>query len=91
VTLALLLRRTPSSEGWEIFQPVFKLFGYVLGVYLRDHPNYAIAIIILTILIMGAHHAPHVKSTKSMIGMQQIQPEIKKLQAKYKGAENRRN
>jgi len=24
-----------------------------------------------------------------MIGMQQIQPEIKKLQAKYKGAENR--
>jgi len=38
---------------------------------------------------MGALTPLTVKSTKSMIGMQQIQPEIKKLQAKYKGAENR--
>jgi YidC/Oxa1 family membrane protein insertase len=30
-----------------------------------------------------------VKSTKSMIAMQRLQPEMKKLQAKYKGAENR--
>jgi YidC/Oxa1 family membrane protein insertase len=30
-----------------------------------------------------------VKSTKSMIAMQRLQPEIKRLQQKYKGAENR--
>ena len=30
-----------------------------------------------------------VKSTKSMIAMQRLQPEMKKLQAKYKGPENR--
>jgi YidC/Oxa1 family membrane protein insertase len=30
-----------------------------------------------------------VKSTKSMLAMQRLQPEMKKLQAKYKGAENR--
>ena len=30
-----------------------------------------------------------VKSTKSMIAMQRLQPELKKLQAKYKGPENR--
>ena len=30
-----------------------------------------------------------VKSTKSMLAMQRLQPEMKKLQAKYKGPENR--
>ncbi len=30
-----------------------------------------------------------VKSTKSMLAMQRLQPEMKKLQAKYKGTENR--
>ena len=39
------------------------------------------------------HHAAltpvTVKSTKSMLAMQRLQPEMKKLQAKYKGPENR--
>jgi len=30
-----------------------------------------------------------IKSTKSMIAMQKLQPELKKLQQKYKGPENR--
>ena len=30
-----------------------------------------------------------IKSTKSMIAMQRLQPEMKKLQVKYKGPENR--
>jgi YidC/Oxa1 family membrane protein insertase len=90
VTLALLLAENSLfKKVGEIFQPVFKLFGYVLAFIYGIIPNYAIAIIILTILIMGALTPLTVKSTKSMIGMQQIQPEIKKLQAKYKGAENR--
>ena len=73
----------------QIFQPIFKLFATILAAIYAVIPNYAIAITILTILIMGALTPLTVKSTKSMLAMQRIQPEIKKLQAKYKGAENR--
>ena len=38
---------------------------------------------------MGALTPFTVKSTKSMMAMQRLQPELKKLQQKYKGAENR--
>ncbi|MEI8268728.1 MAG: YidC/Oxa1 family membrane protein insertase [Acidimicrobiaceae bacterium] len=52
-------------------------------------PNYAFAIVMLTIVIMGVLTPFTVKSTKSMMAMQKIQPEMKKLQVKYKGPENR--
>ena len=38
---------------------------------------------------MGVLTPLTMKSTKSMIAMQRLQPEIKKLQQKYKGPENR--
>ena len=72
-----------------IFQPVFKLFALVLAFIYSIVPNYFLAITLLTILIMGILTPLTVKSTKSMIKMQSVQPEIKKLQQKYKGAENR--
>jgi len=73
----------------SIFQPVFKLFATILAFIYAVVPNYALAITLLTILIMGVLTPLTVKSTKSMIAMQKVQPEIKKLQQKYKGAENR--
>ncbi len=73
----------------QIFQPVFKFFAGILAFFYSFVPNYAIAIALLTILIMGVLTPLTVKSTKSMIAMQRLQPEIKKLQQKYKGAENR--
>lgn len=73
----------------SIFQPVFKLFATILAFIYEVVPNYALAIALLTILIMGVLTPLTVKSTKSMIAMQKLQPEIKKLQQKYKGAENR--
>ena len=77
-----------SKVGY-IFQPLFKLFATILAAIYGVVPNYALAIIILTILVMAVLTPLTVKSTKSMIAMQRMQPEIKKLQAKYKGAENR--
>ena len=73
----------------EIFHPVFVLFGTILAGIYAVVPNYAIAIAILTVVVMGVLTPLTVKSTKSMIAMQELQPEIKKLQQKYKGAENR--
>jgi YidC/Oxa1 family membrane protein insertase len=65
----------------EIFQPIFKLFATILA--------WTFAIALLTILIMAALTPLTVKSTKSMLAMQRLQPEMKKLQQKYKGPENR--
>ena len=73
----------------SIFQPIFRLFGWLLAFFYGLIPNYAISIALLTIVIMGALTPFTIKSTKSMMAMQKLQPEIKKLQQKYKGPENR--
>jgi YidC/Oxa1 family membrane protein insertase len=73
----------------ELFQPLFRLIGGVLAFIYGVIPNYAIAIALLTVIIMLLLTPLTVKSTKSMIAMQRLQPEIKKLQTKYKGTENR--
>ncbi len=73
----------------EIFHPLFELFGLILAGLYSVWPNYGFAITGLTIIIMLALTPITVKSTKSMLAMQRLQPEMKKLQAKYKGAENR--
>ncbi len=73
----------------KIFHPIFEFFGWILAALYGIWPNYGFAITGLTILIMLALTPVTVKSTKSMIAMQRLQPEMKKLQAKYKGAENR--
>ena len=73
----------------SIFQPIFHLFGWLIAFFYGLIPNYVLAISLLTIVIMGVLTPLTVKSTKSMIAMQKLQPEIKKLQQKYKGPENR--
>ncbi len=73
----------------SVFQPIFSLFGWLMAFFYRIVPNYGLAITLLTIVIMGALTPFTVKSTKSMQAMARLQPEIKKLQTKYKGAENR--
>ncbi len=73
----------------EIFHPLFELFGLILAGLYAVWPNYGFAIAGLTVLIMLALTPVTVKSTKSMLAMQRLQPEMKKLQAKYKGPENR--
>jgi YidC/Oxa1 family membrane protein insertase len=73
----------------KVFHPLFELFGLILAGIYSVIPNYAVAIIGLTIIIMLALTPVTVKSTKSMLAMQRLQPEMKKLQAKFKGPENR--
>jgi YidC/Oxa1 family membrane protein insertase len=72
-----------------IFQPIFHGIAWLLQYFYSWYPNYAFAIVLLTIVIMGILTPLTVKSTKSMIAMQKLQPEIKKIQQKYKGPENR--
>lgn len=73
----------------QIFHPLFELVATVLAFIYGIVPTYAIAIILLTILIMALLTPLTIKSTKSMMAMQGLQPELQKLRQKYKGAENR--
>ncbi len=72
-----------------IFHPIFVGFAWLMAAFYAVIPNYAVAISLLTLVIMAALTPLTVKSTKSMLQMQKIQPELKKLQQKYKGPENR--
>jgi len=89
LTHPLLAENSLFKLVGEIFHPLFELFGLILAGLYAVWPNYGFAITGLTIIIMLALTPVTVKSTKSMLAMQRLQPEMKKLQAKYKGAENR--
>jgi len=73
----------------QIFHPLLTLFGTVLAAIYGVLPNYAIAISVLTLIIMGALTPLTIKATRSQIAMQRIQPEMKRLQLKYKGSTDR--
>jgi YidC/Oxa1 family membrane protein insertase len=73
----------------KIFQPLLDAVGAVLAFFYSIIPNYPIDVALLTIVIMALLTPLTVKSTKNMAAMQALGPEMKKLQQKYKGAENR--
>ncbi len=73
----------------KIFQPLLDAVGDVLAFFYSIIPNYPIDVALLTIVIMALLTPLTVKSTKNMAAMQALGPEMKKLQQKYKGAENR--
>jgi YidC/Oxa1 family membrane protein insertase len=66
------------------FDPFFKLFASVLAFFYAITNNYALAIIMLTLLVMIIVTPLTLKGTRSMMMMQQLQPEMKKIQARYK-------
>ena len=64
---------------------MFDLIATVLAWFYALVPNYAIAIAMMTILIMLLLTPLTLKSTKSMLELQRIQPEMKRLQQEYRG------
>lgn len=67
------------------------LIGWLLAAIYSVVPSYGVAIIILTILIRLLLYPVTAKGTRSMASMQKLQPEIKRLQAKYKSDRQRLN
>ena len=68
----------------QIFNPIFEVVAGLLAFYYGLIHNYAVAIALLTITVMIVLAPLTIKSTRSMLEMQRIQPEMKKIQAKYK-------
>lgn len=73
---------TFSWMNW-LMEPARKFLLSTLNVFHGVFRNYGIAIILLTLLIRILFWPLTHKSTESMKRMQEIQPEIKALQAKY--------
>lgn len=63
---------------------MFQFLADTLSFFYDIWPSYGGAIILFTLAIMAVLSPLAIKSTRSMIRMQRLQPEMKKLQAKYK-------
>jgi YidC/Oxa1 family membrane protein insertase len=69
----------------------FEIFAGALAGLYAIVPVYGVAIILLTVIVRLLLFPLTVKQTRSMREMQMIQPEMKKLQAKYKGNRQKLN
>ena len=70
---------------------MFDLFATILAWFYGISHNYAIAIAMLTLCVMVALTPLTLKGTKSMLQLQKLQPDIKRLQAEHKGDRQKLN
>jgi YidC/Oxa1 family membrane protein insertase len=75
----------------SIWDGIREAMGYVLAFFYGIVPNAGFAIIMLTVCVRLILFPLTAKQAKSMIAMQRAQPEIKKLQAKYKNDKQKLN
>jgi YidC/Oxa1 family membrane protein insertase len=69
----------------QLFHQLLSLLGRGVSFFYDLIPNYGVAIILLTAAVRLVMLPLTIKQTKSMQEMQKLQPEVKKLQVKYKG------
>lgn len=67
-----------------MFDGLFEVIAGVLSTFYDLIPNYAVAIALLTLVVMVLTTPFTLKGTRSMIQMQRLQPEMRRLQLKYK-------
>src|SRR5690349_15268269 len=63
---------------------MFDLLAQLLAFFYKLVPNYGVAIALLTLFVMVLLTPLTLKGTRSMMMMQAVQPEMKKLQQQYK-------
>jgi YidC/Oxa1 family membrane protein insertase len=69
----------------------FEIFTAILAGIYAVIPNYGLAIILMTLAVRVVLLPLTIKQTRSMREMQMIQPEVKRIQAKYKGNRQKMN
>ncbi len=75
----------------SLFNWLFQAIAGILAFFYSIIPSYGAAIILLTVTVMIVLSPLTLKSTRSMIAMQRLAPELKRLQAKYKGDRQKLN
>ena len=71
------------AEAW--YEGFFRFVSSILAWFYQLIPNDGVAIILLTIAVMIVLTPLTLKSTRSMLQMQRLAPEMKRLQEKHKG------
>ena len=74
-----------------ILDPLYIGLGNLLAWFYAVIPSYGVAIILLTIAVSILRMPLVAKQVKSQQEMQKIQPELKRIQAKYKADPQKRN
>ena len=70
---------------------MFEIPANLLAWFYSLVHNYAIAIAMITVVVMAIITPLTLKSTKGMLEMQRLQPEMKRLQAQYRGDRQKLN
>lgn len=73
----------------DLWSAIIAALNWLLQLFYRGVGNYGVAIILLTIVVKLVLIPLTLKQTRSMMALQKIQPEIKKLQEKYKDDKER--
>ncbi len=74
------------------FDPLYNVIGWLLALFYRLPPHsLGISIILMTLIVMAVQFPLIAKQTRSMILMQRVQPEIKKIQQKFKEDRQKQN
>jgi YidC/Oxa1 family membrane protein insertase len=68
----------------SFLDPLYRIVGWLLAFLYYPTHSLGLAIIVLTLIVMVIQLPLIAKQTRSMILMQRVQPEIKKIQQKYK-------
>ena len=66
------------------FEPLMRLVARVLSFLYDVWPSYSGAIVLLTVCVMTILTPVTIRSTKSMLAMRRLAPEVKRLQAEYR-------
>jgi YidC/Oxa1 family membrane protein insertase len=83
-TVTTVATSAAHKSSGSILDPIAKPIAWVLAEIYAVIPNYGVAILILSVIWMALISPLTLKSTRSMLAMQKIQPELKKLQEKHK-------
>src|SRR5688572_23502881 len=74
-----------------MLDPLYEAIAFLLSIFYSVIPNLGVSIILLTFTIMLLLYPLTAKQARSMIAMQMHQPEIKRIQAKYKNDRQKMN
>ncbi len=69
----------------NLFDPLFNVMTWLLAWFYDLWPSYGMAIIFLTLIAMTVVTPLTMKGTRSMLQMQLLAPELKKIQQKHRG------
>ncbi|HEX8770767.1 MAG TPA: membrane protein insertase YidC [Acidimicrobiales bacterium] len=86
----MILSAVLAKSFW-ILDPLYTALGYVLAWFYGIIADYGVAIILLTVAVRLVTFPLTAKQAKAQQALQKVQPELKRLQAKYKNDKQKLN